>query len=113
MLINHPIVALGSVPLDVKMVKAVIHHPEVHGGLVLGIPMDCILTSQWMTSSLDLLLNNAGDLVGDFIFDQGDVGGELGDKVLHCRNAPSPAAISSLAIASLVVDKMENIRGFK
>ena len=52
-------------------------------------------------------------LVGDFIFDQGNAGGELGGKVLHCRNAPSPAATSSLAIASLVVDKMETIWGFK
>ena len=58
-------------------------------------------------------MNNSGDLVGDFIFDQGDAGGELGGKVLHCRNAPSPAATSSLAIASLVVDKMETIWGFK
>jgi len=50
-------------------------------------------------------MSNAGDLVGDFIFDTGE--GELGEKVLHCRNAPSPAATSSLAIAKLVVDKME------
>ena len=28
-------------------------------------------------------------------------------RVLHCRNAPSPAATSSLAIAKLVVDRME------
>jgi len=54
-------------------------------------------------------MNNAGDLVGDFVFDSGE--GELGDKVLHCRNAPSPAATSSLAIATLVVDKMEKLWG--
>ena len=52
-------------------------------------------------------MNTAGDLVGDFIFDSGE--GELGGRVLHCRNAPSPAATSSLAIASLVVDKMEEL----
>lgn len=52
-------------------------------------------------------MNTSGDLVGDFIFDTGE--GELGGKVLHCRNAPSPAATSSLAIARLVVDKMENL----
>ena len=52
-------------------------------------------------------MNTAGDLVGDFIFDSGE--GELGSRVLHCRNAPSPAATSSLAIASLVVDKMEEL----
>jgi len=47
-------------------------------------------------------MTTAGDLVGDFVFDLG-----AGDRVLHCRNAPSPAATSSLAIAQLVVDKME------
>ena len=52
-------------------------------------------------------MNNDGDLVGDFIFDSGE--GELGSRVLHCRNAPSPAATSSLAIASLVVDKMQTL----
>lgn len=56
-------------------------------------------------------MSNAGDLVGDFIFDTGE--GGLGEKVLHCRNAPSPAATSSLAIAKLVVDKMEDQWGIK
>jgi len=56
-------------------------------------------------------MSNAGDLVGDFIFDTGE--DELGGKVLHCRNAPSPAATSSLAIARLVVDKMEEQWGIK
>jgi len=50
-------------------------------------------------------MNTAGDLVGDFIFSSGE--GELGSRILHCRNAPSPAATSSLAIAHMVVDKME------
>jgi len=45
------------------------------------------------------------DLVGDFIFSKGE--GELGARVLHCRNAPSPAATSSLAIANMVVDRMQ------
>ena len=30
----------------------------------------------------------------------------FGFRVLHCRNAPSPAATSSLAIAQMIVDKM-------
>jgi len=50
-------------------------------------------------------MTNAGDLVGDFVFDVGE--GDLASRVLHCRNAPSPGATSSLAIAKLVVDKME------
>jgi len=50
-------------------------------------------------------MSPAGELVGDFVFDTG--AGELDGRVLHCRNAPSPAATSSLAIARLVVDRME------
>ena len=50
-------------------------------------------------------MSPAGELVGDFVFDTG--AGELEGRVLHCRNAPSPAATSSLAIARLVVDRME------
>ena len=41
----------------------------------------------------------------DFVFDQGE--GDLGKRVIHVRNAPSPAATSSIAIARLVVDKVE------
>ncbi len=44
-----------------------------------------------------------GKLVDDFAF-------ERGDGVLHVRNAPSPAATASLAIAAMVVDEAE--RGF-
>ena len=51
-------------------------------------------------------MSRDGDLVGDFVFDHGS--GDLGSRVLHCRNAPSPAATSSLAIARVIVDKMEN-----
>ena len=50
-------------------------------------------------------LDADGKLVDDFVFDQGQ--GELGKRVIHVRNAPSPAATSSLAIATLVVDKVQ------
>lgn len=46
-----------------------------------------------------------GTLLDDFIFDGGD--GILGKKMLHVRNAPSPGATSSLAIAELVVGEAE------
>jgi len=46
-----------------------------------------------------------GNLVDDFVFDVGV--GELGLNILHCRNAPSPAATSSLAIAEMIADKVE------
>ena len=46
-----------------------------------------------------------GALLDDFIFDGGD--GIMGGKMLHVRNAPSPGATSSLAIAELVVDEAE------
>ncbi len=46
-----------------------------------------------------------GNLVDDFIFDVGS--GEVGERVLHCRNAPSPAATSSLAIAKMIADEVD------
>ncbi|KAF8797034.1 L-2-hydroxyglutarate dehydrogenase, mitochondrial-like [Argiope bruennichi] len=50
-------------------------------------------------------LDADGNLVDDFIFDSGT--GEFEGKVLHVRNAPSPGATSSLAIARMIVDKLE------
>ncbi|VIO98431.1 Uncharacterized protein BM_BM6576 [Brugia malayi] len=44
-----------------------------------------------------------GNLVDDFIFDCGE--GELNQYVLHVRNAPSPGATSSLAIAEMICEK--------
>ncbi len=41
-------------------------------------------------------MNSAGDLIGDFVFESG-----LESRVLHCRNAPSPGATSSLAIGMI------------
>lgn len=48
-------------------------------------------------------LDRDGNLVDDFVFDQSP--GELGERTLHVRNAPSPAATSSLAIAQVIADK--------
>lgn len=57
-------------------------------------------------------LSADGDLIHDFVFDHGT--GELGERCLHVRNAPSPAATSSLAIAKMIADKFsvmkENIQ---
>jgi 2-hydroxyglutarate dehydrogenase len=50
-------------------------------------------------------LDNNGNLVDDFVFDNGK--GALKEKVLHCRNAPSPGATSSMAIAKFISDKLE------
>jgi len=46
-----------------------------------------------------------GQLLDDFVFDSGV--GELGRRLLHVRNAPSPGATSSLAIAEMVADKAQ------
>lgn len=46
-----------------------------------------------------------GNLVEDFIVDQGE--GELSKRLLHVRNAPSPAATSSLPIAEMIVDQVD------
>ncbi|SPP79421.1 L-2-hydroxyglutarate dehydrogenase, mitochondrial [Drosophila guanche] len=48
-----------------------------------------------------------GNLVDDFVFDRGVGSGALAKRVLHCRNAPSPGATSSLAIAKMIADKIE------
>lgn len=49
-------------------------------------------------------LDMDGNLVDDFIFDSG--AGPLSKRMLHVRNAPSPAATSSLAIAKMICDEM-------
>ena len=49
-------------------------------------------------------MNVNGDLVGDFVFD-------TKGSILHCRNAPSPGATSSIAIARMMADKMEETFG--
>lgn len=47
-----------------------------------------------------------GSLVDDFIFEYGE--GATGNRILHCCNAPSPGATSSLAIAKMISDKVES-----
>lgn len=47
-----------------------------------------------------------GSLVDDFIFEYGE--GAVGNRILHCCNAPSPGATSSLAIAKMISDKVES-----
>ncbi|KAL1139618.1 hypothetical protein AAG570_006600, partial [Ranatra chinensis] len=49
-------------------------------------------------------LDTSGNLIEDFIFDVGT--GKAAKRILHCRNAPSPAATSSLAIANVLADKV-------
>ena len=48
----------------------------------------------------------SGNLVDDFVFEGGHVG-STGERALHVTNAPSPAATSSLAIAEMIVDEVE------
>ncbi|XP_072345895.1 L-2-hydroxyglutarate dehydrogenase, mitochondrial isoform X3 [Scyliorhinus torazame] len=48
-------------------------------------------------------LDKDGNLVDDFVFDGGS--GAIGSRVLHVRNAPSPAATSSLAIGEIIADE--------
>lgn len=45
-----------------------------------------------------------GNLVDDFYFDTGE--NAIGKQILHCRNAPSPGATSSLAIAKMIADRV-------
>ena len=47
-----------------------------------------------------------GSLVDDFVFEGGNVG-SAGERALHVTNAPSPAATSSLAIAEMIADEID------
>ncbi|CAH2108362.1 unnamed protein product [Euphydryas editha] len=49
-----------------------------------------------------------GTLIEDFVFDSKPGSGAIGSRVLHCRNAPSPGATSSLAIAKMIADKLKD-----
>ncbi|KAL9952047.1 hypothetical protein ACROYT_G039247 [Oculina patagonica] len=51
-------------------------------------------------------MDRDGNLVDDFVFDGGS--GDIGSRVLHVRNAPSPGATSSLAIAKMVAEKVQD-----
>lgn len=48
-----------------------------------------------------------GTLVDDFVFHFGHGKEATSKRVLHCRNAPSPGATSSLAIARMIADKID------
>lgn len=50
-------------------------------------------------------LDPSGALVDDFVVDQ------QWDRIMHVRNAPSPAATSSLAIGRLIADRAEEAFG--
>ncbi|XP_062061142.1 L-2-hydroxyglutarate dehydrogenase, mitochondrial isoform X3 [Lepus europaeus] len=50
-------------------------------------------------------LDRDGNLVEDFVFDGGV--GDIGNRILHVRNAPSPAATSSLAISEMIADEVQ------
>lgn len=41
----------------------------------------------------------------DFVFDGGV--GDIGNRMLHVRNAPSPAATSCLAISGMIADEVQ------
>ena len=52
-------------------------------------------------------MDSDGNLIEDFVFDEGV--GDFKTKMLHVRNAPSPGATSSLAIAEMIADKASEI----
>jgi L-2-hydroxyglutarate oxidase LhgO len=59
-------------------------------------------------------LDSEGRLVEDFVVDAPDGAASRADhdgRVLHVRNAPSPAATSSLAIGQLIADRAEDAFG--
>ena len=57
-------------------------------------------------------VDSNGAMVDDFLFDKGTNPG-ISSLVLHVRNAPSPAATSSLAIAEMITDRVSSEFGLK
>eukprot|EP01133_Synstelium_polycarpum_P007504 gene7504-8780_t len=55
-----------------------------------------------------MAMSPEGTLIEDFVFDTPSNGA----PVLHCRNSPSPAATSSLAIAIEIVDQAQKSKDF-
>ena len=49
-------------------------------------------------------MNVDGSLEDDFVFHR-ETDCKLGSRILHCRNAPSPGATSSLSIAKMIAEK--------
>ncbi|CAJ0949946.1 unnamed protein product, partial [Mesorhabditis belari] len=52
-------------------------------------------------------MDSSGNLVDDFVFDEAK--GQFDGRILHVRNAPSPGATSSLAIAKMIVNKANEL----
>ncbi|CAH8565680.1 unnamed protein product [Schistosoma margrebowiei] len=50
-------------------------------------------------------IDSDGTLVDDFVIHFGD--GKIGKRIMHVRNAPSPAATASLAIGCVLADKAQ------
>jgi 2-hydroxyglutarate dehydrogenase len=55
-----------------------------------------------------LAVDEDGSLIEDFVFENG-----TSEKILHLRNAPSPACTASLAIAQQVCDRIQSMQGFQ
>ena len=56
-------------------------------------------------------MDRDGSLIHDFVFDSGH--GTAQGRILHVRNAPSPGATSSLAIAKMIADRATGEFGLK
>ena len=56
--------------------------------------------SRWYAGIRAQAVGRTGALVDDFVLSETE-------RALHVRNAPSPAATSSLALARLIVDRAE------
>ena len=57
--------------------------------------------SRWYSGTRAQALARDGSLVDDFVLSETE-------RALHVRNAPSPAATSSLALARLIADRAEH-----
>uniref|UniRef100_A0A915LPF0 L-2-hydroxyglutarate dehydrogenase, mitochondrial n=1 Tax=Meloidogyne javanica TaxID=6303 RepID=A0A915LPF0_MELJA len=75
--------------------------PTIYGDVILG--PNAVMAFSRRTGVRAQALDIDGNLVDEFVYDSGK--GPLSSRIIHVRNAPSPAATSSLAIAEMILEK--------
>ena len=102
--VREPLVHFLAIGLLLFVVNSLIHGPAqgpagdtilISKGRVNQIVQSYVLLSGHLPATEELQ-----NLVDDFVIDRGE-------GVLHVRNAPSPAATSSLAIGAMIADALE------
>lgn len=97
------------VPGTMEMIKSRIVSLQLKGvrKFLPSVTKDDIVKTVGPAGVRAQALDEKGNLVDDFVFDRNATGGPTASRILHCRNAPSPGATSSLAIAKMIAERCE------